>query len=92
MSNWKATPNAFSDGPHVPGSWKVENGRSWIASQVSDEKAARLIAAAPDLLAALEGIMGWWVNALPVNGEEDEMPPPLFDASRAAIAKAEGKG
>ena len=42
---------------------------------------ARLIAAAPDLLAALVAL---------VNHKDDLMPPRLWDAARAAIARAEG--
>lgn len=53
----------------------------------SDEAQYRIHLAAPELLAALKGLIGWadtvgWDNT----GEPNE-----FDAGRAAIAKAEGK-
>lgn len=51
---------------------------------------ARLIAAAPDLLAALRGVMAWWADTLPPRGADDEMPAHLFDAAHAAIARATG--
>lgn len=52
---------------------------------------ARLIAAAPELLAALQSVMTWWANSTPPeDGEDDSMPADIFDAAHAAIAKATG--
>ncbi len=48
------------------------------------EADARLIAAAPDLLAAMEGMMAWRLTTLEL------LPNELFDQVRAAIAKALG--
>lgn len=45
-----------------------------------------LIAAAPDLLAALDGILQWWMES----DGGDDMPTDLFDRGHAAIAKAKG--
>lgn len=52
---------------------------------------ARLIAAAPDLLDALRGVMNWWAETSTPNGVDDEMPPKLFDAAWLAIARATRK-
>jgi len=54
-------------------------------------KNALLVAAAPDLLSALEGVMKWWREVpLPDGGKVDEMPADIFDAALNAIAKAKG--
>ena len=50
---------------------------------------ARLIAAAPDLLAALKALLGW--NPTCRSGIDDDAFGATIDAARAAIAKAEGK-
>ncbi len=61
-------------------------GRAYVAevsSQPEQTANARLIAAAPDLLAALKRVMAEWllVQAVSVNN---------YDAAMSAIAKAEG--
>lgn len=55
------------------------------------ESNARLIAAAPELLAALQSVMTWWAESVPPNGADDDMPPQIFDAAHAALAKATGE-
>ena len=52
---WVAEPNSYADGPHVPGSYKIHRAgsRQWVATQVTERDSA-LIAAAPDMYAALE--------------------------------------
>lgn len=50
------------------------------------EADAGLIAAAPELLAALDGILQWWMES----DGGDDMPAALFDRARAAITKANG--
>lgn len=59
-----------------------------LADIYGSEDAARLIAAAPDLLDALRGVMNWWAETSTPNGVDDEMPPKLFDAAWLAIARA----
>lgn len=44
----------------------------------------------PELLAALRGIMKWWMETPSFQNGEDDMPADLFDAARDAIAKATG--
>lgn len=46
--------------------------------------------AGPALLAALQGIMKWWMETPSFQDGEDDMPADLFDAARDAIAKATG--
>ena len=59
----------------------ISDGEAW-GGYVGEEEDARLIAAAPDLLAACERLLRWasWPHA-----EED------IAAARAAIAKAKAK-
>ncbi len=63
---------------------EAEQAHAWVAS-------VRLASAAPDLLAALKGLMTIGQFALM------DPPPPFeeitarYDAARAAIAKAEGR-
>ena len=79
---------------HTPGPWhkveadttipiKAANGKTVASVRYSDndDNDANLIAAAPDLLAALEAIMKG------VSGCQKE---PQYEAARAAIAKAKG--
>lgn len=81
---------------HTNGPWKVmhHSGLSWIQNDkceivvpnvkkavISDANAA-LIAAAPELLDALEQIMASDVETL------QQLTPRAFQAARAAIAKA----
>lgn len=46
--------------------------------------------AGPELLAALQGIMKWWMETPAFADGEDDMPADLFDGARFAIAKATG--
>ena len=87
---------------HTQGPWKVTDEGSQIVIQTfaphptgtlarvyrTDKRAhadARLIAAAPDLLAALEALLADKYLSDPINAGR-------MAASRAAIAKATGKG
>ena len=90
---------------HTPGPWASDSTATGatvyqemagtIATIPADLLAyranARLIAAAPDLLDALRGVMNWWAETSTPNGVDDEMPPKLFDAAWLAIARATGK-
>lgn len=83
---------------HTPGPWTILNrgykshitdaDMNWNAEIVGPGHTANahLIAAAPDLLAALEEI-----ESLPVDDYGcREIPPGFLDKARAAIAKAKG--
>ena len=74
---WKCVPIAYAcDGKH----------RDWVAANpLGEERAkanARLIAAAPELLEALESI----------ENDSGHIPPAVWEMRNAAIAKATGKG
>lgn len=84
---------------HTPGPWRVESGPYYRAIRVDgeviadvrqigrsfNESNARLLAAAPDLLEALEGLLAVV--------EQNDLPlsDPERIAARAAIAKAKGE-
>ena len=88
---------------HTPGPWSIEyedaDGELYedgvrvdshdgpVAFNVID-CSAPLIAAAPELLAALKRLLPLWEES--IGWEEDYMD--MADGARAAIAKAEGKG
>ena len=58
-TKWTHRPLDVGDGSHIPGCHIVENGGSWVASQVVPEHAA-LIASAPELLVKFtEAQEGW---------------------------------
>lgn len=50
------------------------------------EADAGLIAAAPELLAALDGILQWWMES----DGGDDMPAELFDRAQAVLKVAKG--
>jgi hypothetical protein len=92
---------------HTPGPWKAQpagyptrqwdivadSGRRNVAETICDHEAnARLIAAAPELLAACEGVLGVLNHGTPT--KEDGTPNTHWkhiDIIRAAIAKATGE-
>jgi hypothetical protein len=83
---------------HTPGPWTVTFGiddaeihNGVTIARVNDDAIAwkantRLMAAAPELLAALGGIMQWWMET----ESGDDMPIDLFVQAHAALAKAKG--
>ena len=85
---------------HTPGPWRIESGPYYRAIRVDfeviadmrqigrsfNESNARLIAAAPDLLDALENVIeSWGLGLLPHEDSE------ALDQARAAITKAKGE-
>jgi hypothetical protein len=55
------------------------------------EANARLIAAAPELLAALRAMIGVWEHGIDPSDEQEIGEPTAVRWARAAIAKAEGR-
>jgi len=66
---------------------KFKRGEGWMAECDTRDANARLIAAAPDLLAALEKVANTY---LPEDYREGCLERTLGDIARAAIAKAKG--
>lgn len=91
---------------HTPGPWMYETrpdsgggdrpvvvaGADLVAavSRANGGANARLIAAAPDLLAALKDLAEWWSNWMPDDAHADGGRV-VLDVARAAITKAEAK-
>jgi hypothetical protein len=69
---------------YVPNDWRLSQGSIVCQMRDRDPQDARLIAAAPELLAALDGIIQWWMET----ESGDDMPMDLFDRAHGAIAKA----
>lgn len=91
MKPWNHTPGPWHSGGCTiyAGSYRV--AQTWDAEYDGMpthqmEADAGLISAAPELLAALEGILQWWMES----DGGDDMPVDLFDGAQAAIAKAKG--
>jgi hypothetical protein len=90
-TNVQHTPgpwNMFTEddeGPgKLPGTYTVDGpSLDWIAQGINDEANARLIAAAPDLLAALERL----IDSPPLS----DYVTPEIDAALVAITKARGE-
>lgn len=82
---WSATPDGFIAAP----SDQMNDGYYIASTHGYDERLAnaRLIASAPDLLAALKLVreMGW------PETRQTEVPDRLLDVVDAAISKAEGR-
>lgn len=91
----------MSDTTHTPGPWTVSQpSEKYIDTATGSVAAltygatkadAHLIAAAPDLLAALTKLVANW-DANHIPSALDDLSPPNLDigAARAAIAKAKG--
>ena len=94
---------------HTPGPWAfdpTESGATTVLGEDSMPVAlvsqrdglgnARLIAAAPDLLKATQGMIAlfeaWRDGIFRSAGVTWEVEPPAVLASRAALARAEGRG
>jgi len=90
---------------HTPGQWVIANSDAYntvviaqgaeictvIEHQGGDRKAnARLIAAAPELLAALRGAMERWGDVIG-SQDHDFEDAAVLSRARAAIARAEGR-
>lgn len=95
-TNASHTPGPWK--AHWNGLWKITTKAGWLVAHLSPPKRAhgvfepanveanaRLIAAAPDLLAALQAIVS---NQDMADGEE---PRRLIAEARAAIVKAKGE-
>lgn len=94
--------------PHTPGPWKLEREPDEILGElirvqtplgpvctlVGDEADAHLIAAAPDLLAALSALFEHcaMVHKHWGDGSNQREADAAIAAGRAAIARAEGRG
>ena len=92
-----------TQGPWLDKSGEVyaeETGRTIARCDIgghdeTSEANARLIAAAPDLLAALEGMIGHLPDCFEIRTEVKELrmsiPKDIFERARAAIARAKGE-
>jgi hypothetical protein len=83
----QAKPETFTPGPWTASGNGVHKGIRCVATTHNDDHRhadARLIAAAPELLAALRGL-------LDLADESGRGHLPMLDAARAALAKAEGR-
>ena len=86
----KHTPGPWHYELHLPrgsadGYFRITASSGWVIADLPDDGTdndARLIAAAPDMLAALKDLLPMWESGI------DE---PWVKAARAAITKAEGE-
>ena len=84
-SDKRAAPYIRKEGDMVPGTMAIASvtGRGGVSESAAN---ARLIAAAPELLAALKQLTGEVTDL-----ERNRVRESAVDAARAAIARAEGK-
>lgn len=82
---------------HTPGPWKTLGAQfvcsesAVVAQQCKSMEDARLIAAAPDLLEALEALLSHTADLDPMQGYRPEEDFSAVKQARAAIAKATGE-
>lgn len=83
---WTVVNDGPMDGGTVP-VWRVRDTGGWtVAGLIEDANHARIIAAAPELLAALKACEDLLAEFAAGGAENPEL-----DIARAAIAKAEGR-
>jgi hypothetical protein len=82
---WKFVPWHIAEGPS-----EVRAPEGWLVCTTASDDDARLIAAAPDLLAALAEV-SQWIEGWSPNFTQDDEWPATNARIRAAIAKAEGR-
>ena len=83
---WKAVYSSYGDelwfgGNDGPGMWEIEGAEAYLPGDHDTQ--ARLIAAAPDLLAALEKVQDWLEGCSTIETVRKEVA--------AALAKAKGE-
>ena len=88
--SWKAVYSEYGEeiwfgGNDGPGMWEIEGAEAYLPGDHDEQ--ARLIAAAPDLLAALDQVDAY---LSPFDGEEDAYAE-IRSVIQQAIAKATGQ-
>lgn len=92
LEKWTYAPEGDSDGELVGTDHFVIDEKGDEIACPGTEKQARLIAAAPDLLAAArEAVMFWYESKGVTQDEFRSKAAKVEDALRLAIAKAEGR-
>lgn len=92
----------MSEGQHTPGPWIVFVGADdfavlpagrlgEVAGGIANTHDASLIAAGPDMFAALKTLLRKFENCSRSHGNDDEVIADATAFARAAIAKAQGK-
>ena len=74
---------------YVPNDWHLTSGSIICQMRDGDPRNAHLIAAAPEMLAALDGILQWWAE-MGGDFDVDDMPAELWDKAQGALKKARG--
>ena len=84
---WEAVELGYTDGPHVPGCFKVMHAgtRQWVASQVTPRD-ARAIACLPEVIEA--------ARMLCVNVDAMQLKPTIVSTAhlRRILARIDGEG
>lgn len=84
-TRWIMTADAEVEMSDVPDDWRLASGSIICQMRDGDPRDAHLVAAAPELRAALAGILTWWMES----DGGDDMPAELFDRAQEALAKAQ---
>jgi hypothetical protein len=74
---------------YVPNDWALTSGSIICQMRDGDPRNAHLIAAAPELQTALDGIIQWWAE-MGGDFDVDDMPVELWDKAQGALKKARG--
>jgi hypothetical protein len=85
-NRWITTAGTVAEFGHDPRSWDIHGGSLICEMRDGPAANARLIAAAPDLLAALEEIAGLYEDS----DKQSRIPQMMNEIARAAIARATG--
>ena len=87
---WRVYQNPETGQREIHSSDSISTKLATVVHGVGADDIARLMAASPRVLDALQKAFTWWTETTGFQDGEDEMPADVFDAMRFALTVATG--